>query len=315
MEHERLVNEKQSIRDSARQLKKYGSTCNHVRNTEQLIRHELQKTDTLQGIALKYGCTVRKLPTSTYWLIFIGQQIGVVSIRERAKKNFPVDGLSQFIINRLVYFFCYLLNECNRSVDSQLKSTRYMRLEPHGVIIVCFFFLLSLLFLFNVNCPHTQQTEQIRRTNRLFAQDSLFLRQYLMIPIDRDSEHYNSKAERPHSLPPRAATIDASSYDTNRPATTPKATSPIDAYLDALSPEEESRKSMDEFLEKIDSTLAKTRTFVAKSQKNTYVIQVTVKTDQLLFNILFLLHFQTGHRLLWQLGCRHIIVHLTQSRL
>lgn len=37
-------------------------------------------------------------------------------------------------------FFCYLLNECNRSVDSQLKSPRYMRLEPHVVIIVCFFF-------------------------------------------------------------------------------------------------------------------------------------------------------------------------------
>lgn len=59
MEHERLVSEKQSIRDSARQLKKYGSTCNHVRNSEQLIRHDLEKTDTLQGIALKYGCTVR----------------------------------------------------------------------------------------------------------------------------------------------------------------------------------------------------------------------------------------------------------------
>ena len=51
-------NEKQSIRDSARSLKKYGSTCNHIRNNERLIRHELEKTDTLQGIALKYGCTV-----------------------------------------------------------------------------------------------------------------------------------------------------------------------------------------------------------------------------------------------------------------
>lgn len=50
--------EKQSIRDSGRSLKKYGSTCNHVRNNEHLIRHELNKTDTLQGIALKYGCTV-----------------------------------------------------------------------------------------------------------------------------------------------------------------------------------------------------------------------------------------------------------------
>lgn len=58
MESDNLFNERQSIRDSARQLKKYGSTCNHVRNSEYLIRHNLQQTDTLQGIALKYGCTV-----------------------------------------------------------------------------------------------------------------------------------------------------------------------------------------------------------------------------------------------------------------
>lgn len=58
MESDNLFNERQSIRDSARQLKKYGSTCNHVRNNEYLIRHNLQQTDTLQGIALKYGCTV-----------------------------------------------------------------------------------------------------------------------------------------------------------------------------------------------------------------------------------------------------------------
>lgn len=98
-----------------------------------------------------------------------------------------------------------------------------------------------------------------------------------MIPVDRDSEYYQHKADRPHSLPPRAATIDALSSDINtnnhaeqqqRPATTtPKVTSPVQAYMEALSPEEESRKSMDEFLEKIDSTIAKTKTFVAKSQK------------------------------------------------
>lgn len=55
-----MFNEKQSIRESARSLKKYGSTCcNHqIRNNETLVRHEVEKTDTLQGIALKYGCTV-----------------------------------------------------------------------------------------------------------------------------------------------------------------------------------------------------------------------------------------------------------------
>lgn len=60
MEDDYFFTEKHSIRESARSLKKYGSTCNHVRNELMLIRHELEKTDTLQGIALKYGCTVSK---------------------------------------------------------------------------------------------------------------------------------------------------------------------------------------------------------------------------------------------------------------
>lgn len=88
-----------------------------------------------------------------------------------------------------------------------------------------------------------------------------------MIPIDRDSVHYSSKADRPHSLPPRAATIDVLSSDNDRTSTKAATTAPTDAYLEALSPEEESRRSMDEFLEKIDSTIAKTKTYVAKSQK------------------------------------------------
>lgn len=58
MDEDHFFNEKKSIRESARSLKKYGSTCNHIRNNEVLIMHELEKTDTLQGIALKYGCTV-----------------------------------------------------------------------------------------------------------------------------------------------------------------------------------------------------------------------------------------------------------------
>lgn len=60
MDDEFVFGEKQSIRESARSLKKYGSTCcNHnVRSNEALIRHDIERTDTLQGIALKYGCTV-----------------------------------------------------------------------------------------------------------------------------------------------------------------------------------------------------------------------------------------------------------------
>lgn len=50
--------EKLSIRDSARSLKKYGSTSKHVNRNENCIKHYITHLDTLQGIALKYDVTV-----------------------------------------------------------------------------------------------------------------------------------------------------------------------------------------------------------------------------------------------------------------
>lgn len=58
MEEDRLFDERISIRESARPLKKYGSTCNHMKRNEEYIKHVMAKGDTLQGIALKYGVTV-----------------------------------------------------------------------------------------------------------------------------------------------------------------------------------------------------------------------------------------------------------------
>lgn len=52
------MEEKLSIRESAKSLKKYGSTNNHHKRPEHYIKHVLSKSDTLQGIALKYGVTV-----------------------------------------------------------------------------------------------------------------------------------------------------------------------------------------------------------------------------------------------------------------
>lgn len=113
MEHERLVSEKQSIRDSARQLKKYGSTCNHVRNSEQLIRHDLEKTDTLQGIALKYGCTVSQLFHSQLetllWLYLISQQLGPLFFRPVIHIFFYQHFVSN-VICQLIGHFIYFSN-------------------------------------------------------------------------------------------------------------------------------------------------------------------------------------------------------------
>lgn len=54
------TDEKRSIRDSARSLKRYGSTSSHQKRPEHLIKHVVCKTDTLQGLALRYGVTVSR---------------------------------------------------------------------------------------------------------------------------------------------------------------------------------------------------------------------------------------------------------------
>lgn len=59
----REMEERRCIRDSGKALKKYGSTAKHMTRTESLVKHTVCPTDTLQGIALKYGVTV--------WLIYV----------------------------------------------------------------------------------------------------------------------------------------------------------------------------------------------------------------------------------------------------
>ncbi|CAD6995037.1 unnamed protein product [Ceratitis capitata] len=235
-----MFNEKQSIRESARSLKKYGSTCcNHnLRNNETLIRHDVEKTDTLQGIALKYGCT----------------------------------------------------------------------------------------------------TEQIRRANRLFASDSLFLRQFLLVPVDKSSPYYpkadennpleitinntelqnNINAEngvnnvdsgsatgdplgvfasptssvdsannpRPSMLPTRPYSIAGellvqNSEDdvalNNHSNSNNKQSKSLDSVV-AMTPEEENRRCINEFLSKIDSTISESRKYVEKSKE-----MITSQSDNDLF--------------------------------
>ncbi|CAO1432322.1 unnamed protein product [Diamesa tonsa] len=118
--------------------------------------------------------------------------------------------------------------------------------------------------------------EHIRRANRLFANDSLFLREHLMIPVNTDSPFYpKESAERPHVFPQRANTI----------AETPssKDMSPNDESPDSLaSPDEEHRKYMEEFLDKIDSSIASSKKLVQQQQKNSGFI--SSHSDDNLFN-------------------------------
>ncbi|CAK9802323.1 LysM and putative peptidoglycan-binding domain-containing protein 2 [Anthophora quadrimaculata] len=57
----REMEERMCIRDTGKTLKKYGSTAKHITRTENLIKHAISATDTLQGIALKYGVTTEQI--------------------------------------------------------------------------------------------------------------------------------------------------------------------------------------------------------------------------------------------------------------
>lgn len=53
------MEERLSIRDFSKTPRKYGSTARHVTRNQVLVKHLITSTDTLQGIALKYGVTVK----------------------------------------------------------------------------------------------------------------------------------------------------------------------------------------------------------------------------------------------------------------
>ncbi|XP_015518854.2 lysM and putative peptidoglycan-binding domain-containing protein 2 isoform X4 [Neodiprion virginianus] len=55
------MEERMSIRDSSKALKKYGSTAKHMTRNENLVKHVVSASDTLQGIALKYGVTTEQI--------------------------------------------------------------------------------------------------------------------------------------------------------------------------------------------------------------------------------------------------------------
>lgn len=57
----REMEERMCIRDTGKALKKYGSTAKHVTRNESLIKYTVAPSDTLQGIALKFGVTTEQI--------------------------------------------------------------------------------------------------------------------------------------------------------------------------------------------------------------------------------------------------------------
>lgn len=99
--------------------------------------------------------------------------------------------------------------------------------------------------------------EQIRRVNRLWASDSLFLRENLLIPVPIDNQKFLED-----NSPPKDYSTPGSSTNTS------VSTSPAYDNEDAT-----------DFLIKIDSSIANTKEEVKKTQGNsTYVLSLAVYT-------------------------------------
>lgn len=124
--------------------------------------------------------------------------------------------------------------------------------------------------------------EQIRRANRLFTNDSLFIREFLMIPVNSDSPYYSADSEikstHSHMLSKRANTIAT-------PSSSREPFSPNDS-IDSISSltandDDDQRKFMDDFLEKIDSSIASSKKIVRDHQQNSEYISSSQSDDSL----------------------------------
>lgn len=59
--------ERQGLGKSLKSQAKYGTTATVASTNETFIKHRLSQNETLQGIALKYGCTVSKYVKSQFF--------------------------------------------------------------------------------------------------------------------------------------------------------------------------------------------------------------------------------------------------------
>jgi hypothetical protein len=137
--------------------------------------------------------------------------------------------------------------------------------------------------------------EQIRRANRLFANDSLFLREFLMIPVSKESAYYPKDANEQNLVNGNFNNNNNNGYSNNhvnlRRANTygePSSSSSLSKdYSDSIdslsiaSPDEEHRKYMEEFLEKIDSSIQNSKKLVQQQQRNSDFISSSQSEDSL----------------------------------
>ncbi|KAH8407950.1 hypothetical protein KR222_004991, partial [Zaprionus bogoriensis] len=230
-----MFNEKQSIRDSSRTLKKYGSTCcNSLRNNEILIRHTVEKTDTLQGISLKYGATTEQI--------------------RRANRLFASDSLflRQFLL-----------------VPVEKSSPYYLQANLGGDLLVDDDTLVA-------SSPPSTPDANVQREALNNAANSL----------NNQTQSYNSGGSssscntnsscsssstrcgpppRPYSIAGELLGMPSSEEEHQGACSGSKQSKSLDSVA-AMTPEEENRKCMNDFLNKIDNTISESRKYVERSK-------------------------------------------------
>ncbi|KAH8257861.1 hypothetical protein KR038_002148, partial [Drosophila bunnanda] len=253
-----MFNEKQSIRDSSRTLKRYGSTCcNSMRNNETLIRHIVEKTDTLQGIALKYGCTTEQI--------------------RRANRLFASDSLflRQFLL-----------------VPVEKTSPYYPQVPGGGDAIAAFDAVLAT----PPGTPDANgQREAHNNANNLSQSNSFMNSSSSGNSSSSSSSSGSSSSCNTSGVPPTTTGSRSGSQQQQQqqPPQRPysiagellvgqagdedpammhghngcggKQSKSLDSVA-AMTPEEENRKCMNDFLNKIDNTISESRKYVERSK-------------------------------------------------
>lgn len=114
------------------------------------------------------------------------------------------------------------------------------------------------------------QTEQIRRINRLWASDSLFLREHLLIPVGVDSPastcNDESAASDEHDISPNVSRVYKKLHSKKYLVTISTCLQISSPSSISLSIDDES--SVNDFLAKMDTSIANVKREVKRAQGN-----------------------------------------------
>ncbi|XP_017092135.2 myb-like protein H isoform X1 [Drosophila bipectinata] len=244
-----MFNEKQSIRDSSRTLKRYGSTCcNSLRNNETLIQHIVEKTDTLQGIALKYGCTTEQIRRANRLFasdsLFLRQFLLVP-----VEKNSPY--YPQVGSDPLTAFDAVLATPPG-TPDSNGQREAHNNANN----------LSQAANIYNSSGNSSSENSNSGSSSSCNTSGSSSGG-----PGPRSSG--SQQNQRPYSIAGELLVVQAGDEDpamiNSQGGCNGKQSKSLDSVA-AMTPEEENRKCMNDFLNKIDNTISESRKYVERSK-------------------------------------------------